>query len=85
VATAERPKLVVVYHPHSISPFEIAEAARDLCELIWVLDRTDPQLEPLAALIRRLGTTVDTAGLSDSEVAARVAPMHPDGVITFLE
>ncbi len=85
VATEERPKLVVVYHPHSISPFEIAEAARDQCDLIWVLDRTDPWLEPLVALIRRLGTTVDTAGLSDSEVAAQVARKHPDGVISFLE
>jgi hypothetical protein len=85
VVTAERPKLVVVYHPNSISPFEIADAARDLCDLIWVLDRTDPLLKPLVALIRRLGTTVDTAGLSDSEIAARVARKHPDGVISFLE
>ena len=85
VATAERPKLVVVYHPHSISPFEIAESARDLCDLIWVLDRTDPQLKALVALIRRLGTTINTAGLSDGDVAARVAAEHPDGVITFLE
>jgi hypothetical protein len=85
VATAERPKLVVVYHPHSISPFEIAEAARDVCDLIWVLDRSDPWLKPLVALIRRLGTTIDTAGLTDGEVAVRVAKKHPEGVISFLE
>lgn len=85
MATAERPKLVVVYHPHSISPFEIAESARDLCDLIWVLDRTDPWLEPLLALIGRLGTTIDTAGLNVDEIVDRVARKHPEGVISFLE
>jgi biotin carboxylase len=83
VATAIRPKLVVVYHRNSLPPFEIAEAARNLYDLIWVFDFTDPLLAELLPLIRRLGTAVDTAGLSDADVAARVALDHPDGVITF--
>jgi hypothetical protein len=72
MATAVRPKLVVDYHSSSNPPFEIAEAARNLCDLTWVFDFTDPLLSPLLPLIRRLGTVVDTAGLSDAEVAARV-------------
>ncbi len=83
VATAIRPKLVVVYCRYSIPPLEIAEAARDLCDLIWVLDFTDPILVWSLPLIRRLGTAIDTSGLSDAEVAAMVALNHPDGVITF--
>jgi biotin carboxylase len=72
-----------VYHRNSIPPFEIAEAARNLCDLIWVLDFTDPMLSPLLPLIRRLGTAVDTAGISHAEVAALVALDHPDGAIAF--
>src|ERR1035438_8834361 len=83
VATAIRPKLVVVYCRYSIPPLEIAEAARDLCDLIWVLDFTDPLLVWSLPLIRRLGTAIDTSGLSDAEVAAMVALESPDGVITF--
>jgi len=83
VATAIRPKLVVVYCRNSIPPFGIAEAARNLCDLIWVLDFTDPSLTWLLPVIRRLGTAVDTSGLSDAEVAAVIAQDHPDGVITF--
>ena len=83
MATAVRPKLVVAYHSSSNPPFEIAEAARNLFDLTWVFDFTDPLLSPLLPLIRRLGTVVDTAGLSHAEVAARVALDHPDGVIAF--
>jgi hypothetical protein len=83
MATEVRPKLVVVYHYFSIPPFEVAEAARNLCDLIWVFDFTDPLLSPMLPLIRRFGTTLDTAGLGDAEVAAQVARHHPDGVITF--
>ncbi len=78
-----RPKLVVVYDRESLAPFEIAEAARNLCDLIWVFDFTDPVLSQLLPLIRRLGTAVDTAGLNDEEIAALVGLDRPDGVITF--
>ena len=83
MACAIRPKLVVVYCRNSISPLEIADAARDLCDLIWVLDFTDPLLAWSLPLIRRLGAVIDTSGLSDAEVAALVSLDHPDGVITF--
>ena len=85
MVSTSRPKLVVVLHPFSISPLDVVEAAKDLCALLWVVDCTDPQLSPLLRLIRRLGAVIDTAGLSDEEVAARVALEHPDGVITFAE
>ena len=85
VASVNRPRLVIVLHPFSIPPMEIAEAARDFCDLLWVFDFTDPQLSPLLPLIRRLGAVVDTAGLRDAEVATHVAMHHPDGVMTFSE
>lgn len=83
--TAARPKLVVVYHRQSLSPLEIIEAARERVELIWVMDCGDPELAWMLMLIRRHGTVVDTAGLGDEEVAARVARESAQGVITFAE
>lgn len=85
MASTIRPKLVVVLHPVSIPALEIAEAARNVCDLVWVFDCADPQLSRLLPLIRRLGAVIDTGGLRDAEIAARVALHHPDGVITFSE
>jgi biotin carboxylase len=77
--------MVVVYGLESMSPAEIAEGAQNLCELIWVFDSTDPSVSPFIPLIRRLGTNIDTNGLSDEEVAERIASDHPDGIITFTD
>lgn len=83
--SAGRPKLVVVYDRNSTAPLEVAEAARPVCDLVWVLDLADPVLVGLAPLIRRLGTIIDRAGLGDREVVALLEPQRPDGVMTFAE
>jgi biotin carboxylase len=80
-----RSKLAIVYDRHSVTPLELAEAARPVCELIWVLDLADPPLAPLAPLFRRLGGVLDTNGRSDAEVVAALAPEKLGGVITFAE
>jgi biotin carboxylase len=80
-----RAKVAVVYDRHSLTPLEVAEAARPVCDLIWVLDLADPLLAPLLPLFRRLGSVLDATGLSDAEVVAELAPQPPDGVITFAE
>jgi len=84
-AAAHRPRLVIVYDRHSLTPLELAEAARPICDLIWVLDLADPLLGPLQPLIRRLGTVVDTTGLREADILERVGLTPPDGVITFAE
>lgn len=83
MASDVRPKLVVAYCRQSIPPFVIAEAAQGLCDLIWVLDFTDPLLAWALPLVKRLGTAVDAAGRCNAEIAVEVARQHPDGVITF--
>ena len=57
-----RPKLAFVYHPRSIPALSIVEAARDLCDLVWVIDSSQPDLGATARLLSRFGALVDIAG-----------------------
>jgi biotin carboxylase len=78
---AELPKLAVFYEPHSASIFDVSEAARDLCRLIWVIG-WDP--EPTAhRALSRFGEVVDVAGMGDTQIVERVVAAQPDGVIVF--
>jgi biotin carboxylase len=77
----ELPKLAVFYEPHSASIFDISEAARDLCRLIWVIG-WDPDPSAHRALTR-FGEVVDVTGMGDAQIAERVVAAQPDGVIVF--
>lgn len=79
------PGLVVVYHEFSVPPMEIAEAARGICTLIWVVNTQDPPMSPLVPLLRRLGTVIDTAGRDEDSIVDELRPLGPSGVITFAE
>jgi biotin carboxylase len=81
---AVSPRLAFVYHPHSFGTMEIAAAARDLCDLIWVVDGAiGEEVAPMARLLRRLGTVVDVTGLSVDDAAAAIAAERPDGILAL--
>ncbi|HZE31509.1 MAG TPA: hypothetical protein VE198_08755, partial [Actinoallomurus sp.] len=63
-AAGERRRLAFVYHPRSWGSMEVADAAKDVCDLIWVIDTRMPEVASMARLLCRLGTVVDVAGLS---------------------
>lgn len=63
----------------------IAEAAEGICELVWVLDSSDPEISSMARLLCRLGSVVDVAGLTLQEAAAAVAAAEPDGILALAD
>ena len=79
----ELPRLALVYHPHSFSVFALRAAARDVCQLTWVVDTTIPGTEAMLAMLRRMGGFVDIAGLAIDAAAQRVAAERPDGILTL--
>ncbi len=80
-----RPTLAFVYHPRSFPTLAIAEAARDVCELLWVIDSSDPAIDAMPRLLTRLGKVVDVAGLSVPEAAERIAEFEPQGILTLAD
>jgi len=81
--TGPLPSLAYVYHPQSFAPLSIVEAADGVCRMIWIVDSSDPDAASMQRLLRRLGPVVDSAGLTIDEVAARVAELAPDGVLSM--
>jgi biotin carboxylase len=80
------PKLAFFYHPLSFAPMSIVEAARGLCDIVWLVDTEDPRHGSTLRLLSRLGTVIDVAGLSAEAVAALIAAANGvDGVLTLAD
>jgi biotin carboxylase len=80
-----QPRLAFVYHPRSFGTMAIAEAAGGICQLIWVIDTSDPEISSMARLLRRLGEVVDVAGLSLEDAGAAIAAARPDGILALAD
>lgn len=78
-------RLAFVYHPRSFGTMAIAEAAEGICELVWILDTSDPEIGSMARLLRRLGQVVDVAGLSLEDAAQAIAASRPDGILALAD
>jgi biotin carboxylase len=84
-APASLPRLAFVYHPRSFAALSIAESARGLCELVWLVDTSDSRVGSTARLLARLGTVVDIAGRSAQEAAPVVAAHGVDGILALAD
>lgn len=63
----------------------IAEAADGICQLIWVIDTSDPEISSMSRLLQRLGEVVDVAGLSLEDAAVAIAATRPDGILALAD
>jgi biotin carboxylase len=84
-ARTPRPTLAVAYDVTSSSPLDLVEAVGGRCEVVWVVEASDPGLGPWARLLPRLGRVVDVAGRSAEEVAVDLATAGVDGVVAFTD
>ena len=78
------PTLAVFYEPGSFSLFEIAASAKDLCELLWVVDSRGFD-GPRSALLRRLGRMIDVASLDAASVALSLAAASVRGIVAYTD
>lgn len=84
-ASESRPRLVVVYGHRSLDVMQICEAARDWCDLIWLVDRADPSVAAVRPILSRFGPVVDALGDPPDQVAAALRAHSPDGLTTFYD
>jgi glutathione synthase/RimK-type ligase-like ATP-grasp enzyme len=85
VGTRTLPRLAFVFRPHSFSPLVLPAAAAGVCELVWVIDSSDPETVAFAPLLERLGGTVDIAGLAAEDAAAVIARRGPQGILALAD
>jgi biotin carboxylase len=82
---AGRRRLAFVYHPYSFGTMAVAEAARAVCELIWIVDTTQPEVASMSRMLRRLGELIDVAGMSVQAAAEAVEAARPDGILALAD
>jgi len=80
-----QPTLAVAYDVSSSSPLEIVDSLGATCELVWVVDGTDPRLGSWSRLLPRLGRVIDIAGRDLQSVAGELSEIGVDGVVAFTD
>ncbi len=81
----EQPLLAVVYTPDSFSIFQLVDASRDCCRLLWVVDSSEQDIAGSLKMMARFGKVVDIAGLTIDRITEAVAAAEPQGVVTFTD
>lgn len=83
--TSPRPLLAVVHGNGSASPMKVAESARSVCDLAWVIDSAGLKDGLLPRLLRKLGLTIDIAGMSEVEAVEALRQAKPNGIVTYAD
>ena len=76
-------RLIVSCDYGSQSVFALKEAAHDLCEIIWLVDLSVPEMVQMARLMARMGTVVDIAGSSEQQVVDLLGAAEPTGLLNL--
>ncbi len=63
----------------------LSAAASSLCDIAWVVDSASLRDTSMLRLLRKLGTTVDIADLTEAEAAAAVRAVSPDGIVAYAD
>lgn len=86
-ATSEaRPLVAVGYGPRCVPVMQLTEAAADLCELLWLIDGSIPEMRQMTELLHRFGPVVDIGGLSVEQIVQELTPPYrPQGIVTYLD
>ncbi len=84
--SAKRPLVAVGYGPRCVPVMQVAEAAAGVCELLWMIDGSLPEMRQMTELLNRFGPVVDIHGLGIDQILDELSPPYrPDGIVTYLD
>jgi biotin carboxylase len=64
---------------------QVAEAAAGLCDLLWLIDTSVPEMKQMLDLLNRFGPVVAVDGMTIEEMADAISPERPDAIVTLLD
>jgi biotin carboxylase len=65
---------------------QLTEAAVNVCELLWLVDRSLPEMSQMTELLHRFGPVVDIGSLTVDQILKELTPPYkPDGIATYLD
>jgi biotin carboxylase len=81
----KRPVVAVGYGPRCVPVMQLAAAAASRCDLVWMIDGSQPEMAQMVELLNRFGTVVDKSGLDVAGILKALAPYRPDAIATYLD
>ncbi len=86
VSSAKRPLVAVGYGPRCVPVMQLTAGAAGLCELLWMIDASLPEMREMTELLNRFGPVVDVSGLTVQQILQELSPPYkPDGIVTYLD
>ncbi len=80
-----RPLVAVGYGPRCVPVMQLAESAAGVCDLLWMIDGSIPEMGEMADLLNRFGPVVDVSGLDVERMTKALSAYEPDGLATYLD
>src|ERR1700685_1033617 len=82
----KRPLIAVGYGPRCVPIMQLTEAAARVCDLLWMIDGSLPEMQQMADLLGRFGPVVDVSGMDvDQIVESLTSEYELDGMTTYLD
>jgi biotin carboxylase len=82
----KRPLVAVGYGPRCVPVMQLTEAAAKVCDLLWLIDGSIPEMRQMTQLLNRFGPVVDISGRGTDQILKELAvPYRPDGITTYLD
>src|ERR1700734_3642115 len=82
----KRPLVAVGYGPRCVPVMQLTEAAADICDLLWLIDGSIPEMRQMTDLLNRFGPVVDISDCGPEQILKELsAPYEPDGIATYLD
>ena len=82
---AARRLVAIAYGPRSVAAIQIAEAAAEVCDLLWLVDARAPEIEEMGPLLRRFGAVVDIGGLQPRGRSRAGARLRAGRIVTYFD
>jgi biotin carboxylase len=64
---------------------QLAEAAAGVCDLLWMIEASIPEMIQMADLLNRFGPVVDIGGLGVEQMTKALSAYRPSGLVTYLD
>ncbi len=64
---------------------QLAEAAAGLCDFLWMVDSSLPEMSQMTDLLNRFGSVIDISGRSVEQLTEALADYRPDAIATYLD
>lgn len=77
--------LVVIYDVGAAGPVDIAAAARDICDIVFVCDPHNPHTSRHLGQLHQAGSVVEIADPGADDVSRVIDALGADGITTFSE